>query len=296
MNICIGVVLYYPTKDNIEKINLYSGDVDKVYIFDNTDDASIKLEKIFKDKQKFEYITYRENQGMSKALNCLCKKAFNDGYDYIITMDQDSIFTSKNIELMKQFILENHNDSIGIVAPKIEFINKKGKYNNKDVSLNGGYDKYEIVDWVITSGSAVNLKNYILINGFDEKYFIDRVDQDYCKRLNENGKLIVLLNNARLYQQLGDGCENILGFYYSEHSPIRNYYIFRNRLYYAKKYMNGLKRIGYCLLGSIRQLLLVILKDKDKYLKLKMMKYGYNDYIQENMYKYSSRKYINGES
>lgn len=287
MKICIGVVLYYPTKDNIEKIKLYSSCVDKIYIFDNTENNSRKLNEYFSNNSKFEFITYLENKGISKALNDLCQKAIEDGYDYIITMDQDSIFTSKNIELMKQFISKNNEDIYGIIAPKIEYLSKTGEVINENEST---HNQLESVDWVITSGSAINLKNYIMVNGFDEKYFIDRVDCDYCKRLIQKGKLIIILNDVKLYQQLGDGCEKVFNFIYAQHSPIRNYYIFRNRLYYAQKHMNGVKRVLYCLSGSIRQILLVILKDNNKYAKLKMIKRGYFDYIQGKMYKYSVRK------
>ena len=286
MKICMGVVLYYPNQSDLKRIESYTNTVDKVIVFDNTDDGSNENSAFFTGAKNIQYISQRENLGMARALNELCKKAISNGYDYIITMDQDSIFNTSDISNLINYISSNRLDNIGIIAPRVHYLNKKSKVDKGNTTKKEMEQKIEFVDWVITSGSAINLNTFNMTKGFDEKYFIDRVDYDYCMELKKVAKKIILVNNSFLYQQLGEGTQNYFGFLYSEHSALRNYYTFRNRLYYADKFMKGFRKVIYKFIGSIRHLLLIIIFDKNKYKKLKMIKRAFFDYTHGKMYKY----------
>ncbi|UQZ33125.1 hypothetical protein C2I18_05870 [Paenibacillus sp. PK3_47] len=287
MNLCLGVVLYYPSQDNINNILLYSKFINKIYIYDNTEDSDLKNADLFSNNEFYCYMPQKRNMGMAKALNDLCNRAIKDGYDYIITMDQDSVFEHSNLNVLLEFILTNNLENVGIIAPKILYSNWKSNTIEKELKASNDSNENSIVDWVITSGSVMNLKAYLSTSGFDENYFIDRLDYDYCKQLNSLGFKVVVLNRSFLNQRLGEGTRNLFGVQYSEHNTLRNYYIFRNRLYYSDKHLVGLKKFTFSFLGGLRQIFFIILFDKNKSEKIRMIIKAYQDYVKRRMNKYN---------
>lgn len=102
------------------------------------------------------------------------------------------------------------------------------------------------------------------LGGFDEFFFIDFVDNEYCKRLVLNGYKILRCNNIIINQEFGKiqlklpyrvkfytrlssilYNKNVAKLSYKkEVSPLRVYYVHRNLLYLNKKYKN-FGGIGY---------------------------------------------------
>ena len=84
----VGVVLYNP--DNIERVqsSLQSifQQVNAVYVFDN----STKENNIIFSANT-TYMTEHENKGIAYALNRIMEKAQSEGYEWLVTMDQDSV-------------------------------------------------------------------------------------------------------------------------------------------------------------------------------------------------------------
>lgn len=284
MNFSVGIILYFPTDENILQIKTLNALNIPVYIYDNTDDLEItkKNESLFSSLETFHYFTNISNEGMSTALNRLCNIAIQNNHDYIITLDQDSIFEISEIQkfIFKIKDILSKEKNIGIFGPKIIYEDKSNdtEVNNKE---------YEIVDFIITSGSAVNLKVFKEIRGFDEKYFIDRVDTDYCKRLLTNGYKIIRINDVILNQRLGDLAINFFGKTYFTHSTLRHYYLSRNRFYYNKKYFANIKKVCLNLFGVFKHVLNIIFFEDEKDQKLRKVVEGYLDYRSNKMYKYT---------
>ena len=106
MKIAAVVVLYNPNQDNIDNINRYLNIIDKIYVVDNSEDNIIRIS----DSEKIKYIKYGENKGMAKALNEGSINAINDGYKWLLTMDQDSKITEENIKDMLDYLDKNQDD------------------------------------------------------------------------------------------------------------------------------------------------------------------------------------------
>ena len=65
------------------------------------------------------------------------------------------------------------------------------------------------------------------MGGFNDNYFIDYVDVEYCLRLNVEGYKIIQVNAARLYHNEANlEIKRIVGktIYPYNHNPIRFYY------------------------------------------------------------------------
>lgn len=64
------VVLYNPTKEEVENINTYLSSVDYAVIVDNSTHSNKKLvETLVYDKNKIQYVSKQVNLGLCKALN-----------------------------------------------------------------------------------------------------------------------------------------------------------------------------------------------------------------------------------
>ena len=100
MKLATIVVFYYPSDDNIKNINTYLDEVEKVFVVDNSDDDVIRL----KSTKKIEYIKFYENKGIAQALNEGAKRARDLNFKWLLTLDQDSKITKKNISALKEFI------------------------------------------------------------------------------------------------------------------------------------------------------------------------------------------------
>ena len=185
MIFAVGVVLYNPSIEDLKKIQIYASVFDKVFIFDNSD------EMVDIPSYSNCVILGRDgNKGISVALNKITEKALENNIDYLCTMDQDSNFREEDIKKMKKTINQGDNN-IAIYSPIVVYDNHAKKNIDGDLSE---------VNWVITSGSFVNLRLVEKLGiKYDEAYFIDRVDKDYCAQINKTGYKIMRVNHCYLY-------------------------------------------------------------------------------------------------
>lgn len=271
MKVACGIVLYNPSQYDVKNILKYIFYFDKVYIFDNSETEKNKINILADNIEQIENIG---NNGLSIAYDVMAKKALNDGFDYLITLDQDSKLDTETISKMIQ-AMDNYcdNDKIGIFCPEV-FYNKKKVIRSKE---------NKFVSWCISSGSMINLSLYNKVVFFDLNYFIDRVDKDFCKQIIDNGYHICQVADTELIQQLGESRKRF-GLTVSTHSVLRHYYIARNRMYYNRKY-------NVCFLVTflqlVKHLLRVLIFENDKVNKIKMIIKGIFDYHNNIMGKFN---------
>lgn len=226
--ISVGIVTFNPEiRLLVKNIKSIIKQVDVIYIFDNGSKNIDEIEKTLNRLNKIRLLKEDKNHGIAYALNKLCEKAIDDGYDYIITLDQDSISPDNLV----YELVDNVEDDIAVIAPNIIYKNNE-KYC--DFNTRGLVE----VDWLITSASLTNLGVWKKINGFDEKLFIDGVDKDFCLRAKKNGYKVIKDYNVHLIHELGNlKCKKLLGrvIYVTNHSAKRKYYMVRNSIYLDKK-------------------------------------------------------------
>jgi rhamnosyltransferase len=180
------VVTYYPDRVLLEKnISAFIEDVDRVLIWENTP-AKDKLAHRFIEHEKVEYCGDGSNS-ISHALNFAWQKARMSGYDYVLTMDQDSVWEDFHAYL-EQTICNSKAPS-GIWGPNAY----------EDVDLNGiqEYDK------IITSGMLLKVEFIDQVGGWNEFFPIDCVDDDFCLRAKRKGIRCHMFGMCRLHQQFG---------------------------------------------------------------------------------------------
>ena len=277
------VVLYNPDDIVLDNIASYINLVNKLYVFDNSDIKNIDLVKKIKNINGCFYIDGNGNKGIAYALNIGAQMAIDNGAKWLLTMDQDSRFIDNGLEKLIDYIKTNDVSSIGIASPVHLTVNKKCIVENSISE--------ELT--VMTSGNLLNLYLYTITGPFNEDYFIDCVDLEYCLRLSQNMFRVITLNNSLLKHPLGDTkIVDILGIkkiQYTNHNPLRRYYITRNRLYLIKRYLSGYP--AFCLMVlkvTIFDWIKIILFEPEKIKKQKAILRGVYDFTIGKIGKYEN--------
>lgn len=275
------IVLYNPDRDVIGNIMSYLEDVNILYVVDNSE----KTDKYITDQllklRKVRYLPQGENVGIAMALNIAAREAVSAGYDFLLTMDQDSRAEDNMVGTMLSCLNGKDVAGIGIISPFHSVCHGR--------MPEGDYPCQE-VPFAMTSGNLLNLAAYGKVGPFLDKLFIDCVDYDYCLRLVGSGFRIVRANRAILHHKLG----NISSYKVlyktlttSNHSPLRRYYNTRNRFYIWKTYgavaEEFVKEDKLKFVWEVRN---VLLGEKKRPAKIKMMLRGYLDYRKGRFGKY----------
>lgn len=241
--VCAGIVLYEPDYDRLlENISSVSKQTEHIYLVDNGSSNIETIRFSLSNKDNITLIENSNNFGIAKALNQLCLAAKEDGYNWILTLDQDSVASDNMMEEMLPYL---SIADTAIVAPFVD-----DDFENQ-VIRNSGEREIEDITRCNTSGCVTNLLIWEELGGFDERMFIDCVDFDYCTRALKYGYRVIRVNKAVLHHRLGKAKEvrffmpfgKLFGieklrrpFYTYNHSPLRTYYYARNILYYMHKH------------------------------------------------------------
>jgi len=106
----------------------------------------------------------------------------------------------------------------------------------------------------------VRLSLFDQIGTYDEGFFMDCVDFDFCLRLRRAGHEVCRVPTALMQHQLGDpvNLPHAVKKYYAQHSPVRRYYMYRNFMYIAERYLFVFPRFIFKLgLGQVLLLFLI---------------------------------------
>ena len=271
------VVLYHPGADTLRNILSWSEQVGKVYAVDNSDEPLAEgFARCFEGLDNVEYLLCGENLGVATALNIGADKAISHGYDWLLTMDQDSLATPGMVASLLDCVTES-GGRVGIIAP---FQSSR----SEPVPPRSGNEEVEAV---LTSGNILNLRAYENVGPFVDELFIDMVDIEYCLRLRNAGYRIIRCYDALLEHNLGDiTMHRYLGrtICVSNHPPSRRYYMTRNRFYVINRYRSlspeFCRRQIRQILGEIKG---IVLFESEKLAKLWMTIKGYRDYHRGNM-------------
>lgn len=285
---CGVVVWYNPDIEVVNNISTYITELDKLYIIDNSYEMNMEIVDKIIDNNKIEYISLGGNRGLAYALNKGCNKAIDEGFDYILTMDQDSYFELNSVKLMKEFIKKS-NKHYAIIAPNVKSVYIDELENKKKIAytvLTEGKNK-ELI-WVMTSGSMMCVKDFVEAGKFDEKLFIAHIDIDLGIALNNLGKKIIMLSDVVIYQTFGNSKPKKILWkvvHPSFANPVRTYYLFRNQVYLLKKY--GIKNYGIINVKLYKFIVKIILFEDKKLKKILMAIKGIFHGLSEKMGKYS---------
>lgn len=237
----IGAIIVTYNCDNGlgERIKVLDPQVQEILIIDNnsTDDVKLILNNLSETSEKLNIIYNSYNSGIAHALNQGIKWFSDKGYDWVVTLDHDSVceeYMINNMLIQYDKLAGDIKTKVAVLAPEIYDLN----INSYTYSVLNG-DQYELKRNVIQSGTMFNLDVLRKIGLFNENLFIYYVDDEMCERLLQNNYHIIMVKGAILYHEEGEKVKK--KFIYREiilnnYSGKSLYYIIRNALYMHKKY------------------------------------------------------------
>ena len=269
------VVIYEPCiEDVVENINSFIKSVGRLLVWQNSKLSSADQEYLLKstDKEKIEMVGDGENVGIPIALNFAVRYAKQKGYEYLLTMDQDSRWVDFSTYVHLVFEKEDNNAIYGPTVVSVD---------DSELLAKDNQEVFKSVKFVITSGSLIPLQVMDKTGLFQDSYFIDAVDEEFCYRARSHGVKILQVNRGILEQHFGKHTRvrffsrNII---VQNYTPFRYYYIVRNHLWLIRSGMvpeDDVRAIkhNYIYMPFIK----VLLFEDNKIKKIKRIVYGYVD-------------------
>jgi len=272
VKIAAGIVLHNPDLQRLaENIKSVYSQVEILVLVDNNSFNIEIINNIYDRYPKISIIRNNQNLGIATALNQIIEYCIKLGYEWVLTLDQDSVCPDN---LISEYLKWIDAEKMAILSPTIIDRNKIDKHFSQTKQSD-----LEIVDKCITSGSLINAGVWSKIGKFDEVMFIDEVDFEYCQRVIDCGFLIYRANNTKLLHEIGKITIHRFLFWnvtVKNHNSFRKYFMARNVLYVAFK-QHSFFVILKAYLRVFKILIVTILYENDKINKAKSIIKGCRD-------------------
>jgi rhamnosyltransferase len=286
-HICAVVVTFNPAVDFPDNLSSLSTQVNKVFVVDNSNDIESQSAITKLQSGHISVITNRKNLGIAAALNIGCRKARDEGFQWVLTMDQDSMPGPEMVKTLS-LKLSCHPDqsNIATIGPDIieegddEKVNKWLKrsrffpifYSRVTCDL-ADNELLEDVTFTITSGALLNLELWETLGCFKEELFIDYVDIEYCLRSIQHGYKNLVCCSAKLFHHIGKRKKfEVLGHNLSptHHPPSRIYYMYRNKIFMYRNYALSFPHwLMFDVFATFYQLVRIVVAEEQKVQKIR---------------------------
>lgn len=272
MKVLVGIVTYNPDIERLEEnFNaILAESIDYLLIYDNGSKNISAIRSIAKQKE-IELFENDSNVGIASALRYIMDYADSNMYDWVMTLDQDSIVLPGIVDKYRFYAAKLKD------AAMLTCLIKDRNFTEESMQSSN----VNKVTRCITSAAFTSVKCYSKTCGYDEAMFIDYVDFDICYSLEEAGFKIYQIPFVGLLHEVGNGRNvKFLGKAYIvyNHSAFRKYYLVRNSIYCAKKHPQ-FDSLLKTILRVLREMLFVLLYENDKRKKMQRMCKGYIDGI-----------------
>lgn len=243
------IVSYNPNIDDFLKLlEALLPQVAYAVVVDNSSSVDIASVLCRWSDQNVELLQMRENVGIAAAQNAGIERAMKLGADFILLSDQDSVPSSSMVAELLTAVATASADPmaapLAAVGPatvdsrtgRVSFfvIERSGIPSiwTPPADIKKLPPRIEVV-FLIASGTLIPIEVIKRIGAMRSNYFIDHVDTEWCFRAKAAGYRLLGLPASRLEHKLGDAVKQVW-FFRSRpvmyHSPLRDYYMFRNTL------------------------------------------------------------------
>ncbi len=278
---------YRDTVECVESLKKITYPNHRILLVDNgSTDGS---EKILREKfPKLSLIQTGENLGYAEGNNVGIRYALENGADYIILLNNDTIVDPEFVtELVK---VAESNKSIGILSSKVYFYDrpdtiwfagaifnlKSGKskhigYNEKD---RGQHDNIQETDRTCGCSMMVSRKICETVGLMNPEYFCYGEDVDWSLRIKKAGHRVIFVPGSKVWHKVSastGGIQNSFPIYYSVRNHLR---LVNTYLPFKFKMLNGFRNM----LVVGRYLLSLFTMNINKSRGIKNLWYGTIDY------------------
>jgi rhamnosyltransferase len=242
------VVTYFPDKSTLEAlVALLSAQVEHVVVVDNTPGESTLCHLATGHVMLLEQ---KENTGIASALNVGIRALLEQGCEYCLLSDQDSVPAADMVSVLLAATMRLSAAGAMVAATGPLFIDPRNGHKNgfpvfdeNGVRFLCGDDGESAIKatFLISSGALLSHAVIEDVGLMEAGLFIDLVDQEWCFRAASRGYACYGVPAAQMTHTLGEKIISYKSRKHHEmiiHSPLRIYYQYRNFVYiYFRKYI-----------------------------------------------------------
>jgi len=248
--VCALIVTYNPEVAMLRNaISAVGSQVAAIVVVDNgSEPRALAWLRQQEGSGRFTLLTQGRNTGVAAAQNRAIYWAREQGFDFVLIMDQDSVPAPGMVTLLRNawLSLEADGEALAAVGPmpidphgggETPFFRIAGLRAERIHSHDIGAEPLRVA-YLISSGSLIKLDVFDRIGLMDEGLFIDGVDFDWCFRAEARGLKVFMVPMARLFHSLGTGRHRVWFFGRKEvlqHNPKRLYFMLRNSILMARR-------------------------------------------------------------
>jgi len=263
------IIVYYKTPvdtlELLESIKKLTYPAVEIIIVDNSNDQTFHQ----KIKQDFPFVILvlsKSNVGFAGGNNLGIEKATGE---YLLFLNSDTLVFPNSLEPMVEFLITH--PEVGMASPKVLFpdgvtiqyagaraiseMTGRGKRIGLLEKDRGQYDYCKATD--LGHGAALIVPKKIIreVGYWPTVYFLYYEEHDWCEQVKSAGYSIYYLGNSSIIHKeaMSTG---------GSQSPLKVYYMTRNRLLFMRRNSKGIKLI----MGIVFYFLLAVPKDFIKYL------------------------------
>lgn len=200
------IVLYHCKLENSRTYRTLRPSSTDLLIFDNSENKQ-DISHIAKNAV---YVFNGGNLGLSKCYNMAAKYAEENGYDWLLFLDQDTDFSEISISDYQKAILEGTCDMIAPLVKAGEFIMSPMNFKHNFARLSKktfqGIEDVNNIS-IINSGMCVSLNAFYNVGGYNENVFLDYSDHEFVRRFKKKYSSVYILPQ-KAYQDFSVKSDN----------------------------------------------------------------------------------------
>lgn len=187
-----------------------------------------------------------DNMGVAAAQNKGVAWAREHEYSQVIFFDQDSVPSASMVGILQNALADLTSHGIAVAGVGPQLIDRRTGKSTPFVTINwfGVSRKHceqkkqtHKTDFLVSSGMLAPIAVFDQVGPSEEDFFIDNIDMEWCFRARSLGFSLYGICDATLNHSVGDQVYRIGPMVIYRHSPLRQYYIMRNRLLlYRRQY------------------------------------------------------------
>ena len=235
------VVAFHPDTDQLKTLlTSLASQVDSIVVIDNSQPAA-RIDMPPHGPESFEIIRPGSNIGVAAAINRGIARLVEAGHHRALLLDQDSEPAENMVATLSCTLQdeERNGQSVAAIGPAIRdrcsgktapFIQFRLPFNHRIRQASGS----ATCDFLITSGTLINLAHWQAIGSMREPWFIDSIDMEWCFRARRKGFAIIGCFDTELLHSIGESRNLWSGKHaprYRHHRPERLYTMMRNRVF-----------------------------------------------------------------
>jgi rhamnosyltransferase len=287
-DICSVIVTYHPDAGLPNRVMRFRDQVGGLVVVDNNSgNAERGALTELSSELGVHLILNNENLGIGAALNQGVRWAAEQGYTWVLTLDQDTVVANDMISTLA-FVYEQFPEKLKLAIIGSNYIDPNSRRSFLPPSHANRFF-WRQVKTVITSGSLVSVAAYFTIGPFREEFFIDCIDLEYCLRARSLGFKVLLASKPLMQHSIGRTTMHRLPWKVtgtSNHVAVRRYYMARNRIVLMREYISReplwVLRTAY---SHLKSTILFCLFEESKWQKLRLTVLGMFDGLSSNYYR-----------